>query len=82
MFRKTVIALAAIAALGATATCAMAGGKKFHGHFGFKSYGYGFKHFKPHYGGCFKTIVGYKSVWTHYGWAQKPIYGCSYGYGY
>lgn len=82
MFRKTVLALAAVAALGATATTASAGGKKFHGHFGFKHHSHGFKHhgFKNY--GCHRYIAGYRSVWTYYGWVKKPIYKCSYRYGY
>ena len=70
MFRKTILGFAAAAAvtaiaLGGTATTASAG-KYFKGH----HYHYGF--YKPHY--CKRIFVGYRKVWTYYGWKLKPWY--------
>ena len=76
MIRNTLLALSAVAALAMTASAASAG---YYGHGYKKHYGYGFK---SHY--CPKVLVGYRSVWTYYGYVQKPVYKrvCSYGYGY
>jgi hypothetical protein len=72
MIRNTILGLAAVAALAMTASAASA-----HG------YGY-YKPYYKSYNYCPKVFVGYKTVWTYYGYVQKPIYRrvCSYGYGY
>jgi hypothetical protein len=70
MIRNTILGLAAAAALAMTATGASA-----YGGYG---YGYGYKS----YGHCQKVFVGYRTVWTYYGYVQKPIYKRVCGYGY
>lgn len=75
MIRNTVLGLAAAAALALTASSASAYGY---------GYGYGGHHAKTygHYYGCKRVFVGYRSVWTYYGYVQKPIYKKICGYGY
>lgn len=73
MIRKTAFGLVAAAAtlaaaMGATASTASAG-VKFNIHVG----GYGY--YAPYYGfHCKRVFVGYRKVWTYYGWVKKPIY--------
>jgi len=70
MIRKTILGLAAAAAItGATASTASAG---VHVNIGFGPYwGGGYNHY---YGHCQKVFWGYKKVWTYYGWVKKPIF--------
>jgi len=73
MIRNTILGLAAAAALAMTASAASAGGYGYgYGH------GYGYKS----YGHCQKIFVGYRTVWTYYGYVQKPVYKRVCGYGY
>ena len=73
MIRNTVLGLAAAAALAMTASAASA-----HSYGGYYNKGYG------HYYNCKRIFLGYRSVWTYYGYVQKPIYKkvCGFGYGY
>lgn len=72
MLRKTVLGLAAAAALAATASTASAGVSIHFGGYGPYWGGY----YAPYYGGyhCKKIFYGYKKVWTYYGWVKKPIF--------
>ncbi|MGE0213933.1 MAG: hypothetical protein AB7S41_19765 [Parvibaculaceae bacterium] len=73
MIRNTVLGLAAAAALALTASAASAHS---YGYGGYYNKGYG------HYYSCKRVFVGYRSVWTYYGYVQKPIYKKVCGYGY
>ena len=70
MIRNTLLALSAAAALALTASAASAGGYGYHDSYGHQTYS------------CHQVFVGYQSVYTYYGYVQKPIYKtvCSYGY--
>jgi hypothetical protein len=70
MIRNTLLGLAAAAALALTASAASAHGYGYHGYNSYSSYS------------CEKVFVGYRSIWTYYGWVQKPIYRKVCGYGY
>jgi hypothetical protein len=74
MIRNTLLALAAAATLAMTAQAASAGGYGYYGGYGYKSY--------HSYHGCKRIFVGYRTVWTYYGYVQKPIYKKVCGYGY
>ena len=71
MIRNTILALAATAALALTAQAASA-----------HSYGYGYGYKSYGYSSCKRIFVGYRTVWTYYGYVQKPIYKKVCGYGY
>ena len=73
MIRNTLLGLAAAAALALTASAASAHGYGYHGYNSYNSY--------SSYS-CDKVFVGYRSIWTYYGWVQKPIYRKVCGYGY
>lgn len=74
MIRNTLLGLAAAATLALTAQAASAGGYGYYGGYG-HSYGYSSYH-------CSRVFVGYRTVWTYYGYVQKPIYKKVCGYGY
>ncbi len=65
MIRNTILGLAAAAALAMTASAASAGGY---------GYGYGYGHGYHSHGYCQKVFVGYRTIWTYYGYVQKPVY--------
>ncbi|MGE4244574.1 MAG: hypothetical protein AB7E66_01145 [Parvibaculaceae bacterium] len=73
MIRNTVLALAAAATLALTAQAASAHSYGYGHGYGYKSYGYS---------SCTRVFVGYRTVWTYYGYVQKPIYKKVCGYGY
>ncbi|MGE0213575.1 MAG: hypothetical protein AB7S41_17945 [Parvibaculaceae bacterium] len=77
MIRNTVLGLAAAATLALTASAASAGGY---------GYGHGYNHYNSYNSyssySCQRIFVGYRSVWTYYGYVQKPIYKKVCGYGY
>jgi len=76
MIRNTLLGLAAAGALALTATSASAYGGYGYGYGGYygKTYGHNY--------GCKRIFVGYRSVWTYYGYVQKPVYKKVCGYGY
>jgi hypothetical protein len=87
MIRKTLIGLAAAAALTGIAASSASAGVKIHigapyfgGYYGAYYGGY----YAPYYGGynCTKVFVGWKKFWNGYHWVKKPIYKkhCFYGY--
>lgn len=81
MIRKTILGVAAATALVASASAASAG---VHINLGFGGYGYApvyGGYYGGHYG-CDRVFVGYKKIWTYYGWVKKPIYRKVCGYGY
>ena len=72
MIRNTILALSAVAALAMTASAASAGyGHGYNNHYSYQSYSH-----------CQKIFVGYKTIWTYYGYVQKPVYKKVCGYGY
>ena len=91
MIRKTILGLAAVAALTAAASSADAGVKVY---FGGPGYGWGYHapyygayyggYFGGYYGGynCHKVIVGWKKYWNGHHWKKKPVFKkiCNYGY--
>jgi hypothetical protein len=74
MIRNTILGLAAAATMALTASAASAGGY---------GYGHGYNHYNSYSSyHCQKIFVGYRTVWTYYGYVQKPIYKKVCGYGY
>lgn len=78
MFRKTIIAAAAAAtvaaaAMGGAASSAQAG---FHFNLTLPVHGYyGGGYHAPHYRvKCRRKFVGWRKVWTGYGWKHRKIY--------
>ena len=65
MFRKTILGLAAGAAL---VTAALAPTAASAHYYGYKSYGYSYNYYKPHY--------NYYKSYNYY----RPHYGYRYGY--
>jgi hypothetical protein len=65
MIRKTVLGLAAVAALATAALAPTTASAHYYGKsYGYKSYGYSsYGYYKPYRPYCFT-----KKVWTHYGW--------------
>lgn len=70
MIRKTLLGLAAAAAItGATASTASAG---VHINLGFGPAWGGYH--APYYGHCKRVFWGYQKVWTKWGWKNKAVY--------
>jgi hypothetical protein len=67
MFRKTILGLAAGAALVTAALAPTAASAHYYGGYGYKSYGYsyGYSYYKPYYG--YRTY-GYRSYYGGYGY--------------
>ena len=76
MIRNTILGLAAAAALALTASAASAHGYGYNGYNSYNSYN-SYSSYS-----CQRIFVGYRSVWTYYGYVQKPIYKKVCGYGY
>jgi hypothetical protein len=70
MFRKTVLALTAVAALGTVAFTATEASAHGYGYYGKRHY-YGYRHYAPSYGYCF-----YKKVWNDYTYSWNFIKVC------
>ncbi len=86
MIRNTVLGLAAAAALALTASAASADGYGYY-HNSYYSNSYYAPSYTPSYTyqpaySCRTVIVGYRTVYTYYGYQQKPIYKqvCNNGY--
>ena len=70
MFRKTVLALTAVAALGAVAFTSTEASATYG--YGYRhGYSYGYRHYAPTYGYCF-----YKKVWNDYTYSWELIKVC------
>ena len=66
MIRKTVLAIATLATLGAAALAPTSASAGYYGHGYYKPY-YGYSYYKPYYG--YKHYYGYKRYgYRHYGY--------------
>ncbi len=75
MIRKTMLALAAVAAMTAAGSTANAGVRVY---FGAPVFGWGYHtpHYARYYGyyGCPKVFVGYKRYWNGYRWHTRKVF--------
>ncbi len=78
MIRKTMLGLAAVAALTAAASTANAGVRIYFGGptfgWGYQTHYYGGYYAPYSYYGCPKVFVGYKKFWNGYHWKTRKVF--------